>query len=182
MSSINFSFIWRLETEISRRNGYFISRVPSKHSFNAGFFPSIHSQFIYSSIEIVTAELTKTKHLLQKDIINAQDELVDLKNKKQEYVNLYTNNVISKEELSEYRELTDNKLKAIQLTQAQLEEKLQECESENYAVHIGKKLKDVLTLKELTPKILHSLVEKITCSQDGTVNIQYSFVNPMHLQ
>ncbi|WJE16372.1 hypothetical protein QRD89_03180 [Halobacillus sp. ACCC02827] len=95
---------------------------------------------------------------------------------------MYTNNVISKEELSEYRELTDNKLKAIQLTQAQLEEKLQECESENYAVHIGKKLKDVLTLKELTPKILHSLVEKITCSQDGTVNIQYSFVNPMHLQ
>ncbi|MFJ8267674.1 recombinase zinc beta ribbon domain-containing protein [Peribacillus asahii] len=43
----------------------------------------------------------------------------------------------------------------------------------------NKKLKDVLNLKELTPQVLHSLVEKITCKNDGTVHIQYSFVNPL---
>ena len=78
----------------------------------------------------------------------------------------------------EYRDLTDNKIKALQIKKAQLDEKMQECANEDYAIHIGNKLKDVLTLKELTPNILHSLVEKITCEHDGSVRIQYSFVNP----
>ena len=56
---------------------------------------------------------------------------------------------------------------------------MQECENENYTVHIGQKLKDILTLKELTPQVLHSLVEKVTCTHDGNVHIQYSFVNPL---
>ncbi|PGM56704.1 hypothetical protein [Bacillus sp. AFS053548] len=63
----------------------------------------------------------------------------------------------------EYRELTDNKINELQIEKAQLDEKLKECENENYAINIGKKLKDVLDLNELTPAILHSLVEKITC-------------------
>ena len=62
---------------------------------------------------------------------------------------------------------------------AELNEKLQECDNEDYAIIIGKKLKDVLNLKAITPQILHSLVEKITCKNDGTVHIQYSFVNQL---
>jgi site-specific DNA recombinase len=59
----------------------------------------------------------------------------------------------------------------------QLYEQMQECENENFVLNIGEKLKDVLTLKELTPQVLHSLVEKvITCKLDG---IKYSFVNPL---
>ncbi|WP_223594574.1 hypothetical protein [Neobacillus bataviensis] len=79
----------------------------------------------------------------------------------------------------EYRQLTDNKIKDLQIKKDQLDEKLKECENESYSINIGKKLKDVLNLKELTPPILHSLVEKITCKNDGTVHIQYSFVNPL---
>ncbi|WP_142255408.1 hypothetical protein [Bacillus sinesaloumensis] len=56
---------------------------------------------------------------------------------------------------------------------------MQDCENEDYAIHLGNKLKDVLALKELTPQILHSLVEKITCSPNGDVHIHYSFVNPL---
>ena len=123
--------------------------------------------------------LNKKKQEIIKELKTIQAEIEALRNKKLEYVNLFTENVISKEELVEYRELTDNKIKALQIKQTQLDEKMLECENENYAVHIGKKLKDVLTLKQLTPQILHSLVEKVTCTNDGSVHIQYSFVNPL---
>lgn len=73
----------------------------------------------------------------------------------------------------------DNKIKDLQIKKAQLDEKLKECENENYAINIDKKLKDIINLKELTPTILHSLVEKITCDYDSTVHIQYRFVNPL---
>ncbi|PAE36564.1 hypothetical protein [Bacillus sp. 7884-1] len=79
----------------------------------------------------------------------------------------------------EYRELTDNKIKDLQIQKAELDEKLKECENENYAINIGKKLKDVLNFKKLMPQILHSLIKKITCNHDRTVHIQYSFVNPL---
>ena len=124
-------------------------------------------------------KLNKKKQQILKELKSTQSEIEAFKNKKLEYVNLFTENVISKEELVEYRELTDNKIKALQIKKDQLDEKMQECENENYAVHIGQNLKDVLTLKELTPQILHSLVEKVTCTRDGSVQIQYSFVNPL---
>lgn len=101
----------------------------------------------YSFMSTLMTKLNSKKQLLQKEILTNQDELVNLKNKKLEYVNLYTDGVISKEKLAEFRELTDNKIKASQIKQTQLEEKLKECERENYAVHISKKLKDVLTLR-----------------------------------
>ncbi|MGE8080067.1 hypothetical protein [Peribacillus loiseleuriae] len=95
------------------------------------------------------------------------------------YVNLFTDDIISKEELVEYRELTDNKIKELQTKKTQLNDKMNECEDENYTVSIIQKLKDVLSLEELTPQILHSLVEKITCTDDGEIHIQYTFINPL---
>ncbi|MCM3585549.1 recombinase family protein [Mesobacillus maritimus] len=123
--------------------------------------------------------LNGKKQQIQKELHAVQTQMETLKSKKLEYVNLFTENVISKEELVEYRELTDNKIKALQITKTQLDENMLECENENYAINIGNKLKDVLKLKELTPQILHSLVEKVTCTHDGSVHIQYSFVNPL---
>jgi site-specific DNA recombinase len=70
-------------------------------------------------------------------------------------------------------------IKQLQIKKTELNEKLQECDNEDYTINIGKRLKDVLNLKELTPQILHSLVEKITCKNDVTVHIQYNFVNPL---
>jgi len=67
---------------------------------------------------------------------------------------------------------------ALQVKKDQLDEEIQQCADKDYAIHLGNKLKDVLTLKELTPNILHSLVEKITCERDGSVRINYTFVNP----
>ncbi|MDP4086795.1 MAG: recombinase family protein [Bacillota bacterium] len=130
-------------------------------------------------LNMLMNKLNFKKRSVQKELEAVQFEIETLKNKKLEYVDLYTENVISKEDLIEYRELTDNKIKDLQVKKAQLDEKLKECEDQNYAINIGSKLKEILNLKELTPTILHSLVEKITCDHDGTVHIQYSFVNPL---
>jgi site-specific DNA recombinase len=124
-------------------------------------------------------KLNAKKSQLQNEQESIQNEVTKLKQKKLEYVNLFTESIISKEELTEYRDLTDEKIKKLQARHLQLDEKLKECKNDNYTVQVGEKLKEVLALKELTPSILHSLVERITCNTDGTVHIQYTFVNPL---
>lgn len=84
------------------------------------------------------------------------------------------------DELVEYRELTDNKIATLHAVKKdQLDEEIQKCADKDYTINLGNKLKDILTLKDLTPNILHSLVEKITCEQDGSVQcIKSNSVNP----
>lgn len=132
-----------------------------------------------SFLNTLLNKLNRKKQQILNELAATQSEVEALKGKKLDYINLFTENVITKEELVEYREMTDNKIKALQIKKTQLDEKIQKCNDENYALHIGKKLKNVLTLKELTPEMLHSLVKKITCTRDGNVHIQYNFVNPL---
>ncbi|MDM5328672.1 hypothetical protein [Neobacillus sp. CF12] len=62
--------------------------------------------------------------------------------------NLLTDNLISKEDLIEYKELTDQSLKELDLSKTQLQKKLEECTYENYTLEMGKKLKEFLSLSE----------------------------------
>jgi len=124
-------------------------------------------------------KLNKKKQLILKELKAAQSEIESLKMEKLEYVKLHINKVITQDELVDYREITDSKIKSLQLKLDQLRDKIQECENENYAIQIGNKLKDILTLNELTPEILHSLVKKVNCNKDGDIHIHYSFVNPL---
>ncbi|WP_342041941.1 hypothetical protein [Bacillus sp. OTU2372] len=91
---------------------------------------------------------------------------------------MFSDNLISKEDLIEYKELTDQSLKELDLAKTQLVKKLEECTNENYTLEMGKKLKDFLSLKDLTSQVLHSLVDKITCNSQGDIRIHYNFVNP----
>jgi site-specific DNA recombinase len=43
---------------------------------------------------------------------------------------------------------------------------------------MGNKLKEFLSLKELSSQVLHSLVEKITSNNLSEFRIHYNFVNP----
>ncbi len=90
-------------------------------------------------------------------------------------------NALSKEELIEARELTDVNTNELQLKKSQLIEIMNDCNNEDYVIHISVKLKDVISLEELTPQVLHSLVEKITCTHEGEIHIHYSFVNPLQV-
>lgn len=45
--------------------------------------------------------------------------------------------------------------------------RLEECESEDFAINLGKKLKKISILNELTPQVLHSLVDKLPVTLKG---------------
>ncbi|MBD3108856.1 hypothetical protein IEO70_10815 [Bacillus sp. AGMB 02131] len=87
--------------------------------------------------------------------------------------------MITKDELIEFRMLIDKKVEDAKKKRIQLEESLKECTEESYSIDLSKKLKDLLNLKELTPQLLHSLVEKIACTAEGHIRIQYTFINPI---
>jgi len=59
-------------------------------------------------------KLNVKKRNILKELEKVQSEIEKLRNKKLEYVDLYTENVISKEDLVEYRELTDSKINDLQ--------------------------------------------------------------------
>ncbi|KIL47030.1 site-specific recombinase [Jeotgalibacillus campisalis] len=50
-------------------------------------------------------------------------------------------------------------------------------EMRDYAVDLGTKLKEFLFLKDLTPQLLHTLVEKVTCNKDNEIRIHYNFLS-----
>lgn len=131
-----------------------------------------------SFIKSLQKKLSNKKRSIEKQISIVENNIKELRIRKKGYLDLYTDNVISREELIEAREITDQKLTELDLTKSELQERLEECTNENYAIDLGSKLKEFLLLKDLTPQLLHSLVEKITCSIEGEIRIHYNFVNP----
>jgi site-specific DNA recombinase len=65
-------------------------------------------------------KLNVKKRKVIKELEAVQSEIETLRNKKLEYVDLYTENVITKDDLVEYRELMDNKIKDLQIKKAEL--------------------------------------------------------------
>ncbi|MHA6261150.1 recombinase family protein [Sporosarcina sp. CAU 1771] len=124
------------------------------------------------------SKLNKKKQQIQTELQDLDARIINLRKKKLEFVNLYTEKLISKEELIEYKDLTDEDLKNCDISKSQLLKKLEECTDQNYTIDLRSKLREFLTINTLTPQVLHSLVSKITCSDDGSIHIQYNFVNP----
>ncbi|MEH7401855.1 recombinase zinc beta ribbon domain-containing protein [Gottfriedia acidiceleris] len=134
------------------------------------FIKSLHKRLDQKKVSI-SNELTKIKNKANK-----------LRSRKRDYLDMYADQIISREELVEYRKQIDQKVAELETAKIEYQEKFEECESENYAIDLGKKLKDVSLLDDLTPQILHSLVNKITCSIEGNLRIYYNFVNPFEEQ
>ncbi|MDF2605849.1 MAG: hypothetical protein K0S34_39 [Bacillales bacterium] len=114
-----------------------------------------------------------------KEIKKTEELISNIKNKKLQLINLYTDGDISRDELREYRLGYDNQISELNNNITLLNRELEGCNDENYLLTIREKLKDILKLKELTPKLLSMLVEKITATSDGEVHIKYRFVNPL---
>ncbi|XZF75597.1 recombinase family protein [Bacillus sp. AL-1R] len=134
------------------------------------FIQSLHKRLDQKKVSI-SNELTKIKNKANK-----------LNSRKRDYLDMYADQIISREELVEYRKQIDQEVAELETAKIEYQEKLEECESENYAIDLGKKLKDVSLLDDLTHQILHSLVNKITCSIEGNLRIHYNFVNPFEEQ
>ncbi|MFF3023948.1 recombinase family protein [Gottfriedia sp. NPDC057948] len=116
---------------------------------------------------------------LRQRIKNVKHDLQKLQSKKLNYVDLYTDRIISAEELHEFRKMTDGKINKLQVELAQLEYQLNTCDDENYVLNLKNSLKDVIKMNEITPKVLNVLVNRITCNIRGEVTIQYNFSDPL---
>ena len=123
-------------------------------------------------------KLNSKKRQLQNDLLKVETRINTQRQNKLNYVNLYTENIITKEDLMDFKELTETNIKELEVSKAQLLEKIKECSEKNYSIELANKLEEFLSLKELTPQVLHSLVEKVTCNIDGNIRITYNFVNP----
>lgn len=141
-------------------------------------------QKLFQSIQ--DDEFIKTlQHRLDQKKVSITNELTKignqanrLRSRKKDYLDMYADEIISREELVEYRKQIDQDIIELETAKIEYQEKLKECESENFAIDLGKKLKEVSILNDLTPQVLHSFVNNVTCNIDGNLSVHYNFVNP----
>ena len=126
--------------------------------------------------------LDHKKSLIRNVLTKIEHKANKLRSRKKDYLDMYADEIISREELVEYRKQIDEEVAGLEKAKIDYQEKLDECESKNYAIDLGKKLKEVTILNDLTPQVLHSLVNKVTCSIEGNLRIHYNFVNPFEEQ
>ncbi|MED4006082.1 recombinase family protein [Priestia aryabhattai] len=132
-----------------------------------------------SLMENLSSKANRKHKQMQQELINIEHKTKELRKRKLNYVNLYTEQVITKEELIEYKELVDQELKELDINRTQLVQNLTEGQDESYTVDLLKKLKAAFLVKDLAPQTLHSLVKKITCTTEGTIEIHYNFSNDL---
>lgn len=99
----------------------------------------------------------------------------NLKEQKKGFIKLLANGTITE---ADYKEVTQGNNEEI----ASLQSKLMSLTANNNndggaesMLRLKKELKKFMGLKELTPDMLHRLVDKIVVKADGTANIQYKF-------
>ncbi|MGG3562735.1 hypothetical protein ABES03_14165 [Neobacillus rhizosphaerae] len=126
--------------------------------------------------------LDQKKVSITNEITKIENKVKRIRSRKKDYLDMYADQIISREELVEYRRQIDQEVSELETAKIEYQAKLEECESENYAINLGKKLREVSILKDLTPQVLHSLVNKVTCSIDGNLRIHYNFLNPFDEQ
>lgn len=126
--------------------------------------------------------LDQKKVSITNEITKIENKVKRIRSRKKDYLDMYADQIISREELVEYRKQIDQEVSELETAKIEYQAKLEECESENYAINLGKKLREVSILKDLTPQVLHSLVNKVTCSIDGNLRIHYNFLNPFDEQ
>jgi site-specific DNA recombinase len=138
-------------------------------------FQSIQDDKFIKSLQ---KRLDQKKVSITNEITKIENTAKRLRSRKKDYLDMYADEIISREELVEYRKQIDQEVAELETAKNVCHAKLEECESENYAIDLGKKLKDVSILNDLSSQVLHSLVNKVTCSIDGNLRIHYNFVNP----
>ncbi|QYY44434.1 DUF4368 domain-containing protein [Aneurinibacillus thermoaerophilus] len=110
------------------------------------------------------------------DKINKQIDV--LKNRKRKYINLLADGIITHEEYQDSIEANNKELTELMEKKNQL---LSLLESEDVIETIEKlkqELLHFLNFDELTPEILHRLINRIEVKEDGTPIIHYRFAAP----
>ncbi|WP_285517844.1 recombinase zinc beta ribbon domain-containing protein [Thermolongibacillus altinsuensis] len=135
---------------------------------------SLNNDSIMRSLE---AKLEKKKQESQKQIKSLLKEIELLKLKKKT-LNLLVDGVISKEEYDEFINDINKQIDDLSLMKKQAESSLQTTNDELAIRELKQSIEAFMDFKELTPEILHRLIDRIEIKADGSPRILYRFSNP----
>lgn len=136
---------------------------------------SLNNDSVMRSLE---AKLEKKKQEAQKQIKSLLKEIELLKSKKKKTLNLLVDDVISKEEYDEFINDINKQIDDLSLMKQQAESSLRTTDDELAIQELKQSLEAFMDFKELTPEILHRLIDRIEIKADGSPRIFYRFSNP----
>jgi site-specific DNA recombinase len=131
-----------------------------------------------SYIETIEAKVQKQRLLSQKQINSAKEEMAALKSKKQKAVGLLIDEVISKEAYDEYINDINQQIHTLTINVQELDTHLQTKDDETSIYELKKQLEAFVEFKELTPELLHRLIEKVEIKADGKAKVHYRTSTP----
>ena len=124
------------------------------------------------------AQSKKSKQSLQKQLDKIDKQLEIIKERKRKYINMLAEEIITQEE---YRENVEANNIEINELVGKKERSFTAMESEQTVDNIEKlkqELLKFLNFDELTPEILHRLINRIEVTDDGIPVIHYRFSAP----
>ncbi len=104
------------------------------HIIQEDFQTLFHSFQEESYLKDLLDKLNSKKRQLQNDLQKVETQINNQRQNKLNYVNLYTEGIITKEELLDFKKLTETNIEDLEVSKAQLLENLNECSEENYTL------------------------------------------------
>ena len=140
---------------------------------------SVYTAFQNEKImDTFTTKLSDEHKHVNEQIAELSKQIKQLSLNKFNYVNLYTENLISKDEFIQFKELADEQLSLLENEREALEEQQKELLSERFMSELQSKLKYFFSLETPDIRALHSLIKRMTSDPEGNIVIQYNFANP----
>ncbi|MFJ8265762.1 recombinase family protein [Peribacillus asahii] len=129
-------------------------------------------------VQTLETKLNQQKKYSEKQIDSFTKELERLKLKKKKSLNLFIEEKISKEDYDEFVSDTNEQINNISSKIEQLHSSLDTKDDELVIKELKQQLGVFIEFQELTPDILHRLIERIEIKADGSPRIFYRFSNP----
>lgn len=135
-----------------------------------------------SLINQFESKMNVNRQHIQRAIQNAEKKIEKLGMSKRNYLDLYTEGIISKEELTKLREDVSKEIEELNTNKSELSNELDNNLNESYSLTLKKKLEKFLLVEELNKHMINTLVEKISWNRNGELRIHYSFENPLQIK
>ncbi|MEH6957260.1 recombinase family protein [Neobacillus drentensis] len=115
---------------------------------------------------------------LEKEATAINQRIAKLKKQKTNLIQLLADEVINQQEYREAVMQNEEILNSLLISNLEIESKLENANNPEQFKVLQKELKQFAKVEELTPEILHRLIEKIEIKADGTARIFYRFSLP----
>ncbi len=130
-----------------------------------------------NSSEKVQRYIKKQKIQLEKNTKAITNEIETLKKRKNTALEFLLDKTLSKEEYLSQTAFMSQKITELETNLVKISSILGSLNQDNVLAEI-KKISECMSINELTPEILHQLIEKVEIAEDGSARIYYRFSLP----